>query len=66
MSETFTTTTLNLSDNNTAVKELEMTAMMESDEVRFYYSIRKELDRLKRNPSEISVDIILNYSKSLR
>jgi hypothetical protein len=65
MSETFTTT-LNSVNNTSAVKEMDIIPGMDADELRFYHAARQNLDLLKRNPSEISVSIILEYSKSLR
>ncbi len=64
MSETFTTT-LNAITSKAAVKEMEVTENLEADEVRFYHSLRADLDLLKRNPSEQTVKAILKYSRSL-
>ncbi len=65
MSETFTTT-LNATTNQATVKEMTATETLEADEIRFYHSLRIDLDLLKRNPSDQTVSAILNYSRSKR
>ena len=64
MDETFTTT-LNLLTNKAKVNE-ELLENLEGDELMFYYSLRADLDLLKKNPSVHIVHNVLDYSKSLR
>ncbi|HTD98019.1 MAG TPA: hypothetical protein VK668_01980 [Mucilaginibacter sp.] len=65
MEET-STTTLNDTSNNAAMKESHATENLEADDLIFYHSLRNDLDLLKKNPSLKTVHNILNYSKSLR
>ncbi len=64
MDETFTTT-LNLLTNKAKVNE-ELQENLEGDELMFYYSLRADLDLLKKSPNLYVVHNILDYSKSLR
>lgn len=65
MGETFTTI-LNDTSNQQAMNESEAIENLEADDLRFYHSLRSDLDLLKKNPSSETVYNILNYSKSLR
>lgn len=65
MDET-STTTLNETSNNAAMKKADATENLEADDLIFYHSLRNDLDLLKKNPSLKTVHQILNYSKSLR
>jgi hypothetical protein len=62
MDETFTTT-LNLLTNQAKVNA-ELQENLEGDELMFYYSLRADLDLLKKNPKLQTVHRILDYSKS--
>jgi len=64
MDET-STTTLNLLTGETKVNE-ELQENLEGDELMFYYSLRADLDLLKKSPPLKSIHLILDYSKSLR
>jgi len=64
MDETFTST-LNLLTNKAKVNE-ELQENLEGDELMFYYSLRADLDLLKRSPRVQTIHHILDYSKSLR
>jgi hypothetical protein len=66
MDETSTTTTLNQTSNQTAMKESDAMENIEADELIFYHSLRNDLDLLKKNPSLQTIHNILDYSKSLR
>jgi len=65
MDETFTTT-LNVTNNQAAMKESDEIALMDPDEMVFYHTIRTDLDLLQRVPQQQTIDNILKYSKSLR
>ncbi|MES2278022.1 MAG: hypothetical protein V4592_18480 [Bacteroidota bacterium] len=65
MDET-STTTLNVTVNQAAVKESDVIALMDADDMVFYHAIRADLDLLKRVPQQQTIDNILNFSKSLR
>jgi hypothetical protein len=64
MDETFTTTS-NLLTNKARVNA-ELQENLECDELMFYYSLRADLDRLKKKPKLQTVHHILDHSKSLR
>jgi hypothetical protein len=66
MDETSTTTTLNETSNQAAMKESDAMENLEADELIFYHSLRNDLDLLKKNPSLQTIHNILDYSKSLR
>ena len=67
MDETSTTTIINETSNQAAMKQADATTEnLEADELIFYHSLRNELNLLKKNPSLKTVHQILNYSKSLR
>jgi hypothetical protein len=66
MDETSTTTTLNQTSNQAAMKESDAMENIEADELIFYHSLRNDLDLLKKNPGLQTIHNILNYSKSLR
>jgi hypothetical protein len=63
MDETFTT--LNLIANKATLKESDVIALLDPDEMVFYHAIRSELDLLQKKPSQQTLDIILQFSKSL-
>jgi hypothetical protein len=65
MDET-STTTLNVTNNQSAVKESEEIALMDPDEMVFYHAIRADLDLLQRVPQQQTIDNILKYSKNQR
>jgi hypothetical protein len=65
MDET-STTTLNVTNNQATVKESDVTALMDPDEMVFYHAIRADLDLLQRVPHQQTIDNILKYSTSLR
>ena len=64
MDETFTTT-LNLLTNKARVNA-ELQENLEGDELMFYYSLRADLELLKKKPKLQTIHHILDYSKSLR
>lgn len=64
MDETFTTT-LNLLTNKVKVNE-ELQENLEGDELMFYLSLRSDLNLLKKSPRPQIVNLILDYSRSLR
>lgn len=64
MDETFTKT-LNVLTNEAKVNQ-EMQENLQGDELMFYYSIRADLDNLKKNPKLQTIHQILDYSKSFR
>ena len=67
MGETSTTTTINETSNQAAMKATDATTEnLEADDLIFYHSLRNELDLLKKNPSSKTVHQILNYSRSQR
>jgi len=67
MGETSTTTIINATSKQAAMKATDATTEnLEADDLIFYHSLRNELDLLKKNPSSKTVHQILNYSKSLR
>ena len=67
MGETSTTTTINESSNQAAMKTTDATTEnLEADDLIFYHSIRNELNQLKKNPSLKTIHQILDYSKNLR
>jgi hypothetical protein len=63
MGETFT---LKAFTNQNEVKDLNVTANLEGDELMFYHSLRAELDLLQKSPRLQTIHYILDYSKSLR
>ena len=70
MEETFTktlnfTNTLNLLTNQAKVNE-ELLENLEGDELMFYYSLRTDLDLLRKIPKLKTIHNILDHSKSLR
>jgi hypothetical protein len=65
MDET-STTTLNETSNQSAMKESDAMENLEADELIFYHSLRNDLDLLKKNPGLQTIHNILDYSKSLR
>ena len=64
MDETFTTT-LNLLTNKARVNA-ELQENLEGDELMFYYSLKADLDLLKKKPKLQTIHHILDHSKSLR
>ena len=67
MGETSTTSIINETSNQAAMKETtDAIENLGADETIFYHSLRNQLDLLKKNPSAKTVHQILNYSKSLR
>ena len=64
MDETFTKT-LNVLTNKAKVNQ-ELQENLQGDELMFYYSIRADLDNLKKNPKLQTIHKILDYSKSFR
>lgn len=64
MDETFTTT-LNLLTNQAQINE-ELQENLEGDELMFYYSLRADLDLLKKRPKLQTIHHLLDHSKSLR
>jgi hypothetical protein len=66
MDETSTSTTINGTSNQAAMKGTDAKENLEGDDLIFYHSLRNELNLLKKNPSLKTVHQILNYSKSLR
>ncbi len=67
MGETSTTSIINETSNQAAMKATDATTEnLEADDLIFYHSLRNELDLLKKTPSSKTVHHILNYSKSLR
>jgi hypothetical protein len=66
MDET-STTTLNVTINHeAAMKDSDVIALMDPDEMVFYHAIRTDLDLLRRNPNQQTIENILNFSKSKR
>ena len=65
MDETYTTT-LNVTANQSTVKEPDVIALLDADETVFYHSIRSELDLLQQQPKQQIIDNILNYSRNRR
>lgn len=66
MDET-STTTLNVPVNEqAAMKEEDVIALLGPDEMIFYHAIRTDLDLLAKAPQQQTINNILNYSKSLR
>lgn len=57
---------LNAIVNQATVKETDVIALLGADEMIFYHSIRPDLDLLQKKPKKQTIDIILNFSKSLR
>jgi len=60
------TTILNAITNMATVKGTDVIENMDADELIFYHALRTELDLLNRQPSQQSIDRILDHSKSLR
>ena len=65
MSET-STTIINGTSNQAAMKETDTRENLEADDLIFYHSLRNGLNLLKKNPSSKTIHQILNYSKSQR
>jgi len=52
--------------NNAMVQGLDVTEHADADELLFHHAIRSELDALQVKPSKLTIEKLLNYSKSLR
>ena len=66
MGELFTTTFLNVINNQDAMDKSNVIENMDADEMLFYHSLRTDLDQLQLKPSLQTIHNILNYSKRMR
>lgn len=66
MGELFTTTFLNVINNQDAMDKSTVRESMGADETLFYHAIRTDLDKLQLKPNLQTIHNILNYSKQVR
>jgi hypothetical protein len=66
MGELFTTTFLNVINNQDAMDKSNVIENMDADEMLFYHSLRTDLDQLQLKPNLQTIHNILNYSKHMR
>ncbi|OKS88031.1 hypothetical protein [Mucilaginibacter polytrichastri] len=66
MGELFTTTFLNVINNQDAMDKSNVIENMDADEMLFYHSLRTDMDQLQLKPNLQTIHNILNYSKHLR
>ncbi|WCT11536.1 hypothetical protein [Mucilaginibacter jinjuensis] len=66
MGELFTTTFLNVINNQDAMDKSNVIENMDADEMLFYHSLRTDLDQLQLKPNLQTIHNILNYSKRMR
>ncbi|NCD71626.1 hypothetical protein [Mucilaginibacter agri] len=66
MGEIFTTTFLNVINNQDAMDKSTVIENMDGDEMLFYHAIRTDLDKLQLKPNLQTIHNILNYSKQVR
>lgn len=59
-------TTLNVIVNKATLKESDVIALLDQDEMMFYHAIRSELDLLRKKPSQRVLDNIMLFSQILR
>lgn len=59
-------TTLNVIANKATLKESDVIALLDPDEMMFYHAIRSELDLLRKKPSQRVLDNIMLFSQILR
>jgi len=66
MGELFTTTFLNVINDQDAMDKSNVIENMDADEMLFYHSLRTDLDKLQLKPNLQTIHNILNYSKRIR
>ncbi len=66
MGELFTTTFLNVINNQDAMDKSIVIENMDADEMIFYHSLRTDLDQLQLKPNLQTIHNILNYSNRIR
>jgi hypothetical protein len=66
MGELFTTTFLNVINNQDAMDKSNVIENMDADEMLFYHSLRTDLDQMQLKPNLQTIHNILNYSKHMR
>lgn len=59
-------TTLNVIAKKATLKESDVIAILNPDEMMFYHAIRSELDLLQKSPSQHVLDNIMLFSQILR